>query len=58
MLWGELIWCGPGDHLDVVGHFEDDRKPPAHVDWLHSGAHFRRREFAAMVDAICAFLLR
>jgi hypothetical protein len=58
MLWGELIWCGPGDHLDVVGHFQDDRQPPAHVDWLHSGAHFRRREFAAMVDAICAFMLR
>ncbi|HVW30228.1 MAG TPA: hypothetical protein VHC69_32940 [Polyangiaceae bacterium] len=58
MLWGELVWCGPGDHLDVVGHFEDDRKPPAHVDWLHSGANFRRREFGAMVDAICEFLLR
>jgi hypothetical protein len=58
MLWGELVWCGAGDHLDVVGHFEDDRKPPAHVDWLHSGAHFRRDEFHGMVDALCSFLLR
>jgi triacylglycerol esterase/lipase EstA (alpha/beta hydrolase family) len=58
MLWGELIWCGAADHLDVVGHFEDDRKPPAHVDWLHSGARFRRADFLNMVDSLCAFLLR
>jgi triacylglycerol lipase len=58
MIWGELVWCGPADHLDVVGHFEDDLPEHRHVDWLHSGAHFRRRDFAAMVDAVCAFLLR
>jgi hypothetical protein len=57
MLWGELVWCGAADHLDVVGHFEDDLPERAHVDWLHSGAHFRRRDFAAMVDALCGFLL-
>jgi hypothetical protein len=58
MLWGEVVWCGAADHLDVVGHFEDDRTPQAHVDWLHSGAHFRRRDFTAMTDALCDFLLR
>jgi len=58
MLWGELIWCGAADHLDVVGHFQDDAKPQSHVDWLHSGANFRRREFHAMVDAICAYVLK
>ena len=58
MLWGEVVWCGAADHLDVVGHFEDDRTPQAHVDWLHSGAHFRRRDFMAMADAVCGFLLR
>ncbi|HEX4338434.1 MAG TPA: hypothetical protein VH062_21155 [Polyangiaceae bacterium] len=57
MLWGDLVWCGAGDHLDVVGHFQDDRKPPAHVDWLKSGANYRRREFHQMVDSLCAYLL-
>jgi hypothetical protein len=58
MLWGELLWCGAGDHLDVVGHFGDtEQRPRTHVDWLRSGANFRRAEFAAMVDALCRFLL-
>jgi len=58
MLWGELIWCGRADHLDVVGHFADDVSPARHVDWLASGAHFRRPEFDALCDAIVRFLLR
>jgi triacylglycerol lipase len=57
MLWGELIWCGNADHLDVVGHFADDRSVEPHVDWLASGAHFRPSDFAAMSDALCGFLL-
>lgn len=58
MLWGELLYCGAADHLDVVGHFGDDRRREGHVDWLRSGARFGRTEFASMVDAICEFLLR
>jgi hypothetical protein len=57
MPWGDLLWCGAGDHLDVVGHFADDRKPFDHVDWLHSGAHFSRHAFAELNDAICRFML-
>lgn len=58
MLHGELLWCGAGDHLDIVGHFGDGGLPRTHVDWLASGAHFNRREFGAMVDAITRFMLR
>jgi len=59
MLWGELLWCGVADHLDVVGHFGDRGPGPRkHVDWLRSGANFRRDDFAAMADALSAFLLR
>ncbi len=57
MLWGELIWFGLGDHLDAVGHFHDDQKPPVHTDWLTCGARFGRARFAAEMDALAAFLL-
>lgn len=58
MLWGELIWCGAADHLDIVGHFGDTGQTPRlHVDWLQSGANFRRAEFGAMADALTRFLL-
>jgi len=57
MVWGDPVWCGAADHLDVVGHFEDDTKPKTHVDWLHSGSRFSRRDFAAMMDAVCRFML-
>ncbi|MBW2460405.1 MAG: hypothetical protein JRH11_02080 [Deltaproteobacteria bacterium] len=57
MLWGELLWTGRADHLDVVGHFHDDRGGD-HVDWLASGSHFDRTSFAAAMDALGSFLLR
>jgi triacylglycerol lipase len=58
MLWGELLWCAPGDHLDVVGHFHDDVHPAVHSDWLTCGAGFTRRRFADAMDAIGRFLMQ
>ena len=57
MLWGRLLWCGEGDHLDVLGHFHDDVKPRRHTDWMTSGAHFTRQRFASLMDAIVSFQL-
>ena len=57
MLWGKLLWCGHGDHLDVMGHFGDPRRPHPHTDWLRSGAKFDRADFDAMCDSIANFLL-
>lgn len=57
MLWGQLVFAGRGDHLDVVGHFTDGRKPADHVDWLTSGADFDRDDFGTMTHAIADFLL-
>ena len=57
MLWGELIWCGEGDHLDVLGHFHDDLRPSEHVDWLTSGAEFTRHRFGRLNDSIVSWLL-
>jgi triacylglycerol lipase len=58
MLWGELLWCGEADHLDILGHFHDDHKPAEHIDWMMSGAHFTRLRFDQAMDAIARFLLR
>jgi len=57
MLWGNLIWCGEADHLDVLGHFPDDARPRQHVDWLASGAPFTRARFGELVDSIVRFQL-
>jgi len=58
MLWGELIWAGEADHLDVLGHFHDEIQPSAHTDWVTSGARFTRQRFGALLDAIVAFQLK
>lgn len=62
-LWGALVWAGLGDHLDVLGHFEDDRELDAvapelrHRDWLARGSEFGPASFAALMDAIAAGML-
>ncbi len=58
MLWGELVWAGEADHLDVIGHFHDDIRPVKHIDWLTSGAHFTRESFREVLDRIAEFQLR
>jgi hypothetical protein len=57
MLWGELIWVGEADHLDVLGHFHDDIQPTNHTDWVTSGARFTRQRFNALVEAVALFQL-
>src|SRR5262249_3122047 len=65
-IWGELVWAGHGDHLDVLGHFRDDARAaehkeggakelaaaPPHVDWLYSGSAFGRADFESLMDAV------
>lgn len=56
MVWGEVIWAGTADHLDVLGHFRGDRDS-GHTDWLVSGAGFREDDFDEAMDAIADFQL-
>jgi hypothetical protein len=58
MLWGELLWAGEADHLDVIGHFHDDQRPREHVDWITSGSRFSRQRFSALLDALVRFQLQ
>jgi hypothetical protein len=57
MIWGNLLWAGEADHLDVIGHFHDEREPSEHVDWITSGSRFTSQRFGAMLDAVVAFQL-
>jgi triacylglycerol lipase len=57
MIWGDLLWAGEADHLDVIGHFHDDREASEHVDWITSGSRFTSQRFGAMLDAIVGFQL-
>jgi hypothetical protein len=57
MLWGELLWAGEADHLDVLGHFQDDMLPVRHTDWVTSGARFTRQRFQALINAVARFQL-
>lgn len=57
MIWGDLIWTGEADHLDVLGHFYDEIRPTHHTDWVTSGARFTRQRFRALLDAIAEFQL-
>ena len=60
-LWGTLVWAGLGDHLDVLGHYRDDRPPAGtelrHRDWLTSGSDFSHPDFEKLLDAIVTGML-
>ena len=55
-IWGELVWVGKADHLDIVGHFPGmsgkGHTGPLHTDWLSSGARFNRVRFDVVMDRI------
>lgn len=61
-VWGELAWAGLGDHLDVLGHYHDERpdviEAERHHDWLTSGSAFDDTAFGALMDAVVAGMLR
>lgn len=57
MVHGTVIWAGPADHLDVVGHFHGGPMGPGHTDWLASGARFTRPQFDEMLDRLARFLV-
>jgi hypothetical protein len=48
-VYGDLVWVGRADHLDIVGHFPG---PGGHTDWMSSGARFTRVRFDVVMDRI------
>ena len=61
-LWGTLAWAGFGDHLDVLGHYRDDRPEKhatlRHHDWLTSGSSFDSKNFNALMDSVAKGMLK
>ena len=60
-IWGTLAWAGLGDHLDVLGHYQDatpeSRTELRHHDWLTSGSRFDDARFDSLMDAIADGML-
>lgn len=56
-LHGRVIAAVRGDHLDVIGHFNDPATDPPHFDWLTTGSGFDRARFEAVWDSVLDFLL-
>ncbi len=54
---GRLIRAVHGDHHDVIGHFDDARHDPPHVDWLISRSQFRRPQFEALWRDVARFIV-
>ncbi len=57
-IWGELVWAGAADHLDVLGHFRGEPRDGGHADWLTCGANFDERAFRGLVRAVVDGMLR
>jgi hypothetical protein len=53
---GEVLFAATGDHLDVIGHFDDPEHLPPHTDWIHTGAKFDRAQFEAMWTSVARFV--
>jgi len=56
-VWGELLAVTTGDHLDVVGHFDDRHHLPPHIDWMVSGSGFRRAHFEQLWEQVLQYVL-
>ncbi len=57
MQWGEVIGIAEGDHLDMLGHFQDSEKKSPHTDWLNSGSKMSPWAFNRLVERLGQYLL-
>lgn len=55
-VWGEIIHAARADHLDVLGHFSDPTRTPAHYDWLTTGSGFTHEKFEALWSDVLTFV--
>lgn len=53
---GDVLYEANGDHLDVIGHFDDPDHQPPHNDWLNTGSKFDREQFEELWTKVARFL--
>jgi pimeloyl-ACP methyl ester carboxylesterase len=53
---GQVLFDANGDHLDVIGHFDDPDRHPPHTDWIATGSGFDRAQFEALWTAVARFV--
>jgi triacylglycerol lipase len=53
---GNVLFEAAGDHLDVIGHFNDPDHQPPHTDWLVTGTGFDRAQFDALWLGVARFV--
>ena len=51
----EIYEIDPKKCTECVGHFDEPRHAPLHVDWLRTLSGFTRREFERMWGAVGKF---
>ncbi|MEZ4381281.1 MAG: hypothetical protein R3A79_08020 [Nannocystaceae bacterium] len=54
-VWGEVLACAWGDHLDVLGHYEGG-SGDAHNDWLRSLSGFSGADFGRIWSRVSDFI--
>lgn len=57
-IWGDLFHAVEGDHLDVVGHFNDKHTDPPHRDWIATGTNFNRKNFDELWNSVSSYILQ
>lgn len=55
---GSVLYEARGDHLDVIGHFDDPDRQPPHTDWLDTGSSFDRAQFEALWTNVVQFIAK
>ena len=55
-LWGECIAVARADHLDIIGHYQDDDDEQHQYDWLTTHSDFRSGNFQAVWQSVVAFM--
>jgi len=54
-VWGTVLACAWGDHLDILGHFDGAASSPNN-DWLRSLSGFTQRDFDAVWGRVADFV--
>ncbi len=53
---GPVLFEAVGDHLDVIGHFDDANHQPPHTDWITTRSGFDRVQFEALWTEVARFV--